>query len=184
MMFDHVTDFFIRCSKCHRSTWATFAIEDVIDDWNQELIETTIDISEERFQRYKDRPIKYIDLSSDAHRYDDNLYECEGITIAIDDTFFGVESQRIGTDQFGFVFQEYSGCGKESWPLRVMPNAGERLSYIRKEEEEEYSHVLRFQMGDRPILITADEDCLMVGLSHWDVNGNWLEYDNNILINR
>lgn len=182
LMFDHVADFFIRCTKCHQATWATFVIEEVINDWDQGLIEATINTPEEDFQKYIDQPIKYIDLSEDAHCYDDNLYECESIVIAIGDTFFGVESQRIDADRFGFVFQEYSGYSGESWPLRVSPKSGESISFIRKEEEEAMYQVLRLQMGNRPILITADENCLGVGLSHWDTDGNWIEFHNNILI--
>ena len=54
----------------------------------------------------------------------------------------------------------------------------------RKEEEEKASRALRFQVGHRPILVIAYENkWLTVGLSHWDINDEWIEYENNNLLN-
>ena len=50
------------------------------------------------------------------------------------------------------------------------------------DDENRKYPVLRFLFGDRRLLITAD-DILMVGLTHWGINGEWIEYENNIMLN-
>lgn len=43
---------------------------------------------------------------------------------------------------------------------------------------------MRFQIGARPILATADDDGLLtIGISHWGVDDDELEFENNNLLN-
>lgn len=183
LMLDFDSDFYIRCSKCHKSTWATYELRSVIDDWNNNEIETTIDTAAERFEKYIQEPVKYIALDERSVCYDENQWDCNEVVIAIGDAIFGITGQRVAEDQSDFKFGEWSDYNKKMRPYLVQSSEEEPISFVRIEREPGCDAVMRFNIGNRPILITAEEDGVMIGISHWGLDGEWLEFDNNVLVN-
>ena len=138
-------------------------------------------ILEQEFLSRKNKPIEYIGIYELDWLMDYNQLDCEGIIVAFTDKQFLIKSLSIGEDDFEFFYYEFSqpyDCRK------IVSSSDEPIHFIRKEEEEDSFRVLRFQIGNRPILATAEADGLLtIGISHWDVNGKWLDFENNNLLN-
>ena len=52
---------------------------------------------------------------------------------------------------------------------------------MRFEREPGRDACMRLHIGERPILLTAYEDGVMIGISRWGLNDEWLEFENNVL---
>ena len=92
-----------------------------------------------------------------------------------------ISSKKLGEDDFDFVYYEFP---QEYECRKILSSFEEPIHFIRKESEENSYRYLRFQIGNRPILVTAYEDkWIEVGLSHWNINDEWLDFDNNNLLN-
>ena len=138
-------------------------------------------VSEQEFLIRKNMPINYIGIYELDWIIDDNQLDCEGIIIAFEDKQYLIQSKSIGEDDYEFFYYEFTGNYESR---KILSSTTEQIHFIRKEEEKEAFRVLRFQIGERPILVTADDDGLLtIGISHWDINDNWLEFDNNYLLN-
>ena len=127
------------------------------------------------------RPIRYIGIYELSWLIDDNLLDCEGIIVAYDDERYLVKSWVGCEGEADFAFYEFNQhyeCRK------ILSTPEEPIRFVRKEEEAGAYRVLRFRIGDRPILITAVAGgMLTVGISHRGSNDEWLEFGNNNLLN-
>lgn len=124
--------------------------------------------------------IKYIGIYELDLIIDDNQLDCEGIIVAFEDRKILVKSQAIGEDDFEFLYYSFENaydCRK------IISSPNELIHYILKEDEENSYRVLRFAIGKRPILVTACEEFVTIGISHWGLNDEWLEFENNNLLN-
>ena len=138
-------------------------------------------ISEQEFLLRKKEPIEYIGIYELDWLMDDNQLDCEGIIVAFSDKQYLIKSLSIGEDDYEFFYYEFS----QAYECRkILSSDKEPIYFVRKEEEEDSFRVLRFQIGNRPILATAEADELLtIGVSHWDVNDEWLDFENNNLLN-
>ena len=138
-------------------------------------------ISEQEFLLRKKEPIEYIGIYELDWLIDDNQLDCEGIIVAFSDKQYLIKSLSIGEDDYEFFYYEFS----QAYECRkILSSDKEPIYFVRKEEEEDSFRVLRFQIGNRPILATAEADELLtIGVSHWDVNDKWLDFENNNLLN-
>lgn len=183
LMIDFVSDFYIRCNKCHKSTWATYEVKSVIDDWNEGETETEIELSRERFMALLDNDVNYIALDEHSICYDDNMWDSSSLIISIGNSLFKLESQRIGDDKYDFEYHELSDYNKSMWPNLVVPTSEQGIRFVCFEEEPDSFKVMRLVDGIRPILLTVDESGITIGVSHWGTDGQDIEFENNILIN-
>lgn len=139
------------------------------------------ELSECVFLSRKNTPIEYIGIYELDWILDDNQLDCEGIIVAFADKQYLIKSAAIGEDDFDFFYYEFCqpyDCRK------IISSNDEPIYFIRKEDEEECYRKLRFQIGNRPMIATADDDGLLtIGISHWDTNGEWLDFENNTLLN-
>lgn len=142
-----------------------------------------IEISEIEFLSVKDTVIDEIEIYNLDWILDDNLLDCEGIIIRTKNGTYFIKSQKIGEDDSEFLYYRGFPNDNDSDPRKILSGDREKIFFIGKEVEEGASPLLRFKTGDRHILVTADCCGLTVGLSHWDAEGNWIEYDNTNLLN-
>ena len=140
------------------------------------------EISESEFLSISNNPIEYIGIYELNWLMDDNLLDCEGIIVAFEDRKILISSKETGEDEYNFVYYNFD-IDYECRRILSLPE--EPVRFIRKEDQEECAlHYLRFHIGERPIIVTADYiELLMVGLSHWGLDGEWLEFENNNLLN-
>lgn len=137
-------------------------------------------VSEKDFFNKKHTPINYIGIYELDCFIDENQLDCEGIIVAFEDEQYLIKSFVSGEGKLElcyFVFLDEYNCRK------ILSSQEESICFVRKEIEEDFPCVLRFQIGSRPILVTADDDCLTIGISHWGINDEWLEFENNKLLN-
>ena len=137
-------------------------------------------VLEEEFLKRKNQPVNYIGIYELDWIIDDNQLECEGIIVSFEDKRYLIKVFEYGKDNFEFAYFEFE---KEYMCRKILSSPKEPICFIQKENEEDSFRTLRFQIGTRPILVTACYDCLTVGISHWDINGNWLEFENSNLLN-
>ena len=139
------------------------------------------EISENEFFSIAYDPIQYIGIYELNWLMDDNLLDCNGIIVAFEKAKILMSSKKLGEDDFDFVYYEFP---QEYECRKILSSFEEPIRFIRKESEKNRYRRLRFQIGNRPILVTAYEDeWIDVGLSHWNINDGWLEFENNHLLN-
>ena len=139
------------------------------------------EISESNFLKKATVPIKQIEICDLFWLMDDDLLDCGGIVVSFGDDKILIESKAVN-EEYDFVYYEYSPTDRDILSQKIISTEDEAIEFIRIERGES-DPVLRFHIGSRPILVTADSDSLTVGLSHWDINGEWIEYENNALLN-
>ena len=139
------------------------------------------EISQQEFLARKNTPIEYIGICELAWLIDDNLLDCEGIIVAFTDKQYLIKSKAIGEDDYEFFYYEFSqpyDCRK------ILSSNDEPIYFTRKDEEENSFRMLRFQIGKRPLVATANDDgFLSIGISHWDLNDEWVDFENDNLLN-
>ena len=137
------------------------------------------EISEQAFLSMASAPIQYIGIYELNWIMDDNLLDCDGVIVAFEDRKILVSSKIIVDEDCDFVYYDFT---EEYECRKILSSAEEPIRFIRKEENG--SPVLRFQIGIRHILVVAYyEKWVDVALSHWDVNDNFVEFDNDTLLN-
>ena len=138
------------------------------------------EISEQRFLSLTNEPIQYIGIYKLIWMLDETILDCEGIIVAYADRRVLVTTGAGESDEYYFVYYDVpQGCEDR----KILSSFEEPISYVGMIYEDELCG-MRFQMGDRPILVTiCEQGYLMVGISHWDINNEWLEFDNNQLLN-
>lgn len=148
------------------------------------MIDTLLEISYEAFEKIASAgPVHYIALCYDAVCYDEDLYDCVDLLIAVGDDFYKISTRELETDEADFTFSRCSEHDLEKFPRKILSTRQEPLVFIRREQEEGAMPVLRFHLGDRPILLTADVGDIMIGLSSEGVNGEEVPIGNHILLN-
>lgn len=184
LAIDNVSDYCIRCDKCHLGTGSSMCAIDVIEEWNNAVgLFQMDDYPVESFNKCCFGTIEYIAIRARYQLFDDNTLECESVIAKIDGKLFKIGSCYVGQGNYDFSFEKLSNYNPEMWPRKIVSSKTNPIRFIRKETELNQFPVLRFAIGERPLLITADNIGLTVGLSHWDCDGNWLEYENNRLLN-
>lgn len=139
------------------------------------------EISEQEFFSISSAPVQYIGIYELNWLMDDNLLDCEGIIIAYENRKILISSKEIGEDDFDFIYYDFP---HEYECRKILSLPDEAICFVRKEEEKNCSRILRFQIGVRPIIVVAyDEKWVDIALSHWDINDEWIEYENNNLLN-
>lgn len=83
MISDIGNDYFIRCNKCHTSTYVGWPLRDVIDAWNNNETPINIDLDSETFLNDVQFGINYIALSdSKFNQIDDKIKVCEYVIVS------------------------------------------------------------------------------------------------------
>ncbi len=139
------------------------------------------EIPENEFLARSHAPIRYIGIYALDWLIDDNLLDCEGIVVAFDDEAVFVTGRKVGGDDYDFAYFRFAEtCGGR----KILSTPEEPIRFVRKEEEAGETRVLRFHIGERPILVEAEGDRLLsVGISHCGTEDEFLYFDNDVLLN-
>lgn len=139
-------------------------------------------ISEKEFLCRANSYVHQIEIDDSCWLLDDNLLDCAGIVVSFSDKKYFITGEEADDDFGQFIYYEYSDSEIELFPKKIISTEEERILFINFQKDIGGPE-LRFHIGNRPILVTAKADCLAVGISHYDVDGEWLEFDNNVLLN-
>ena len=139
------------------------------------------EISESEFLSISNNPIEYIGIYELNWLMDDNLLDCEGIIVAFEDRKILISSKGISEENFKFVYYDFS---QEYECRKILSSEQEPICFVKKLEEGNRHKILRFQIGVRQIIVVAyDEKWVDVALSHWDINDEWIDFENDNLLN-
>ena len=127
------------------------------------------------------KSIQYIGIYELNWLMDDNLLDYTGIIIVFDDRKILITSKKLRDEDFDFIYYDFN---EDFAGRKIISSPQEPIRFIRKEEEKDSYRTLRFQIGVRHIIVSAyEENWIDVGLSHWDINDEWIDYENDNLLN-
>lgn len=164
--FDHVDDFFVRCSSCHSSTYSNMWFKESMDAWNQGDTPITAATTDEYFdETVSTQKIKRIVVSN---RYlemcDEDSCWAEELIIEFEDTKIGVSNTRLGEDSSKFVFSnQITNYNEEIYSRIIQPTFGE-IKYLDRYEiwgREEMTLIL----DDTKLTISTNGQELLLGLA-------------------
>lgn len=164
LMYDHVEDYYIRCSKCRKTTYADYRLSKVVKDWNAGKCPCKHDLTPfENFCLHWDKPIRKVVVRKDAVGFGTDHFFCEDMILLYDDLYFRPQSLYIPMDQCVFTASELSGYNPEHWPYEMHFDADETLmfrDYIQDGNREKIVLATRKQV----ITVTAEKHKLEVGI--------------------
>lgn len=145
---DFVSDFFVRCERCHSSTYAYTQLKEAVDKWNQGEMPCGGELeSEDFFKNYTEKPIKQIVLNDRK-----NCFDIEFI-LEYEDICIGISSTILADGTYGFNFEMFSSYNKEIYSHVIKPKSGE-TKYVCTETDENGQRIMRFQFGDDVLIAT------------------------------
>lgn len=116
-------DFYVRCEKCHRATYADFYIDEVLHEWNTGAASHFVETGNDLFKYcVKEANVSYVAIYNRG-RYErkDNYYKCENIVVSFDNgEMFIVESQRVSKFCEGFSMKPITAYNQELWPDSIV----------------------------------------------------------------
>lgn len=185
VMLDRVDDFFVRCEKCHRATWSQWHLPSVIEEWNNGDTPITVNTGNEYFTRIDPAPVRLIAMSREKTLLDDELYICNSVILVMGENTFLIRSQCIGKDMYDFLFERRGGFNSEIWPYQVAATSETPIIYLGRDAEKTAYPVLRFQIGGKQLIITADDHgSMMFGWVNRNANEEYTSDDGKSLFNQ
>ena len=137
------------------------------------------EISEREFLSLVGEPILYIGIYELNWIMDDNLLDCEGVIIAFKNRKILISSKTIGEEEFDFIYYDFS---QEYESRKIISSPQEPIRFVAKQEK--HQRILRFQIGIRHIIVVAYYDkWIDVALTHWDINDEFVDFENDNLLN-
>jgi hypothetical protein len=163
LFIDFVSDYLVRCNKCHLSTFANQCACDAIEEWNDgsDLIEFA-DLPEEQFWHVCDRPAEYIVIDDHFQRLANDTVRCNSLIVNIDGQKFMITSRYAGNGKNDFCFETLSSFDPEMWPLKIDATMNSPILFLKKEINSDRGSSLLFSIGDRFLTISAEKTCLII----------------------
>ena len=149
---------------------------------DKEVNTTLKEIPQSEFLKRANEYVHQIEIVDLNWLMDDNLLDCVGIVVSFEDAKILIESRKKAHNEYEFVYYEYCPCDREILDKKIVSTEDKKITFFGFNDENRKFPVLRFFLGDRRLLITADM-ILMVMLTNWNIDGEWIEYENNIMLN-
>lgn len=149
---------------------------------DKEVNTTLKEIPQSEFLKRANEYVHQIEIVDLNWLMDDNLLDCVGIVVSFEDAKILIESRKKAHNEYEFVYYEYCPCDREILDKKIVSTEDKKITFFGFDDENRKFPVLRFFLGDRRLLITADM-ILMVMLTNWNIGGEWIEYENNIMLN-
>ena len=149
---------------------------------DKEVNTTLKEIPQSEFLKRANEYVHQIEIVDLNWLMDDNLLDCVGIVVSFEDAKILIESRKKAHNEYEFVYYEYCPCDREILDKKIVSTEDKKITFFGFDDENRKFPVLRFFLGDRRLLITADM-ILMVMLTNWNIDGEWIEYENNIMLN-
>ena len=163
---DFVSDYGIRCDKCHKGTKASMCAIDAIEDWNDgtNLFEIG-DYPVESFKKHCFGKIEFIAIEEWYTVLEDNSIDCRSIILKVDDKLFEIKSNYSGQGQYDFYFEELSSFNPSLWPKIFNATEIEPIKFIQRETDPDGMSILRFEIGNGSLLILANKTRLKIDVA-------------------
>ncbi len=163
IIIDFVSDFGIRCNKCHLGTYANQCVCDAIDEWNTGtgLIEIG-EYPEEEFKTFCHEPVEYIAVERYYGQQEKDSIKCQSIIAQFGKHSFKIYARYIGGGKYDFCFRTISGFNPEFWPKTISAKKNGPISFMRKYDSLDKKSILVFRVGEQILSICAEREHLVI----------------------
>ena len=166
LMLDHVDDYFVRCSRCLRSTYAERNLARIVNAWNSgEVPVKNCSIPFESFLAMKGQHIVDIYIPKEATKPDRGHFTCDNLILQFEKTAFQIDWLFIPHDQCVLnAAGSITSFNHQMWPYTVTHSDKETISFVSCNRGIQHE-TLQLTVGKRVILITAMSTCLDVQIT-------------------
>ena len=156
LMMGQVSDYFIRCGKCRRSTYADYRLRPLIDAWNAGNCPVHQDYTPfENLVACASQRITGFCISFRNERIGKDHLICQSLMIQCEKTAYELESLFLPHDTNVLnVTHELSGFNRARWPESIALEADE-IARLQSGEQKSPCETMRFTTGKRDIIVTA-----------------------------
>lgn len=162
LYLDFASDYLVRCEKCHRGTAADMCADDVINEWNDKTdIYDVGDFPHEEFEELCYESVDFMAIESIYGDEEGKTGRCKSVVVSVRGKNFNIKSAYLGGGKYGFAFEIYCYFNPKVWNRRIVPSKGEHLRFVARENGDRKA-TLRFSLGKRELLITADSGFLTI----------------------
>ena len=166
LYLDNVSDYYVECDKCGKSTWAWPVASDAIEQWNDQddLISSDGQYPEQAQKEYVGRKADNIVISERPDRMTKDEIDCENVIFHVDDRKFSVSSRYAGSGNYDFLFTEFLDYNPAIWPYRVIPDGNDPIIYAGKKTDNDGKSFLEFEIGSQRLRIISKKFGLTIQL--------------------
>ena len=163
IIIDFVSDFGIRCNKCHLGTYANQCVCDAINEWNDGsgLIEIG-EYPEEEFRTFCHEPVEFIVLRRSYGLQENDSLRCDSIIAQFGDHRFKIYARYVGSGKYDFCFEKISGFNPKFWPEKISAKKNGPISFLEKHDSSDQKSFLVFCVGERTLSICAEKEHLVI----------------------
>lgn len=167
IFLDSVSDYLVRCKKCHASTWAEVFLISAIEKWNNGETPIRLDTSAERFfAKVHEQPIRYIALEDQGLWYaTEHSCETNRVIIMFDDECFLVASYTIGEYKSSLDFRQCSRHNKNQFSHTITPRSG-HIQFLKAKDS--MGECLYFLMDNTILTIAPFDTYLAIASTECD----------------
>ena len=95
---------------------------------------------------------------------------------------YRISGKEVAPDTDGFAVEKLADYTADGETLQIVSWNNTDIRYIRFEKEDDEAwECLRFEVDNTYLLITADNNSLMVGFTYWDLDGYAYESNRHVL---
>ena len=158
VLLDFVSDYIVRCKKCHASTYADMCMATAINDWNKQKLPCVVDTDmEEFYEKLKNEKVQYIAFDKEeAYFLDDNLCDVPQAIIVFEKTWFLLSGARVRNGRKAFA-AERGGYIRDKFTGEIRASNDEQITFLHKECEFG-TPKMYFKMDDAMLGVDVDED--------------------------
>lgn len=129
------------------------------------------------------QPITRIDLlKEDVWFIKPSLCDAYDMVVVFPDEAYRISGKEVAEDIYDFAVEKLVDYTADGETLQIVSWNNTDIRYIRFEKEDDEAwECLRFEVDNTYLLITADNNSLMVGFTYWDLDGYAYESDRHVL---
>lgn len=155
---DFVSDYGIRCDRCHLGTSASMNACDAIDEWNEGIGLYTIGLyPEESFAEHCHEKITELRIEEFYSKVDEHTIKCRGLLAVYEDRTFLIKSRYGGMSTREFEFSELSGFNSKVYPKVIPASHDTPIKYIHRKMTENGTAEMVFTVGDKKATLVSDD---------------------------
>ena len=163
LILDFVSDYGIRCNKCHRGTSANPCACDAIDEWNSiDELPQIGDYPEEQFKNLCHEPVEYIVIERFYQELENDALCCRSIIAKFGEQKFVISSRYAGRRKNDFCFETCTSFNPEIWPQKISAVKNGPISLIEKGCPSGQVPLLIFRVGEHTLTISAENANLVI----------------------
>ena len=163
LVIDFVSDYGIRCNKCHRGTSGNPCACDAIEEWNEvaDLPESG-EYPEEQFRKLCHEAVEYIVIERFYTELENDSLRCRSIIAKFGDQRLVISSRYAGDGKNDFCFETCTSFNPEMWPQKISAAKNGPITFASKDVSSCRGSSLVFHVGDRILSVSTQKAFLII----------------------